>query len=108
VDDRRVQSDRRALPVRREAGRRLEDALAAAASSVARAEAEVEAAERLLDVAIVARRFGVCVQTVRNWIRAGYLSARRNPEVRRGHFRVTLASVEALQKAQRTQDQRSI
>lgn len=66
------------------------------------ADAELDRAERLLGVAVVAKRFGVCVQTVRNWIRTGRLDAQRTLAAR-GHFQIPASAVDALQKAQRAQ-----
>lgn len=51
--------------------------------------------DRRLRLNIVADRFGVSVETVRRWIRAGKLAAERTPG---GQLRVTESALEALRK----------
>jgi excisionase family DNA binding protein len=51
---------------------------------------EIALAERLIDVAVVARRLQVSASAVRNWIIAGKLSAIRTPS---GRYRVPLSEL---------------
>lgn len=46
--------------------------------------------DRFIDVSVVARRFGVSTTAVRNWIRAGKLSAVRTPS---GRYRIPLSAL---------------
>lgn len=57
------------------------------------ADAEVEAAGRVLEIAHAAHRLRVCHETIRRWIRAGKLAAIKTPG---GHWRIGEASVNAL------------
>ncbi|MGE0451727.1 MAG: helix-turn-helix domain-containing protein [Vicinamibacterales bacterium] len=54
---------------------------------------ELEKAERLLTVAIAAQRLSVCGETIRRWIRAGRLEARRLPS---GHYKVPERVIENI------------
>ena len=56
--------------------------------------------ERLLEVSAVARQFAVTTQAVRNWIRAGKVSAVKTPS---GRYRIAASTLKNLQRIQRTQ-----
>lgn len=58
--------------------------------------------DRRLRLNIVADRFGVSVETVRRWIRAGKLTAERTPG---GQLRVSESALEQLQKENRYKPQ---
>jgi excisionase family DNA binding protein len=51
------------------------------------------ATDELLPIGEVARRFGVSVETIRRWERAGRLTSNRTPM---GHRRFSISDVEAL------------
>ena len=56
--------------------------------------------ERLIDVAVVARRLDVCPETVRQWIRAEKIQAIRTP---RGVFKIPISELERLKNCQKCQ-----
>lgn len=54
---------------------------------------EDQRAEKLLTVAMAAKRLGVCTETVRRWVKAERLPARRYPS---GQFRIPEGEVEKI------------
>jgi excisionase family DNA binding protein len=50
-------------------------------------------AEKLLTVAIAAKRLDVCTETVRRWVKAGRLPSLRYPS---GQFRIPESAVEKI------------
>lgn len=57
---------------------------------VANADVAIAEAQRLVDVSVVARYYGVSGESVRRWIRSGKLLAEKTPG---GRYRVRFAAV---------------
>lgn len=49
--------------------------------------------QETVSVGKAAKALGVCVATIRNWIRAGHISASRLPN---GHFRIPVTEIDRL------------
>jgi excisionase family DNA binding protein len=93
MSDRRSGRQRRVL-LPRVGGRREADPPEDIDALLAKAEACIDAAQKLVHLAHVARRMSVSDQTVRNWIAEGKIAgAIRTPG---GHWRVPLSEVRRL------------
>lgn len=80
-EDRRQADDDRRRLLARPGGRRATDPPEDPATLLARAALETDVAERLLEIAAVAKRLKRCPETVRRYIRAGLLRATRPPNL---------------------------
>lgn len=78
ADRRKAEADRRRL-LERPGGRRAADPPEDPATTLARAVLEIASADRLLELAVVAKRLKRCPETVRRYIRSGRLRATRPP-----------------------------